>query len=340
MALPDSSLYLACQSVADALSSGIQANSNNIKIHIGAPADVSNKPEEIRLNLFFYRIEPSGFQANSHPNEPWRIRLFVLISCMATNGDDQGIEDLRLLGMVMSYLHEHPLLPEFSIGEQTLRLQAVFCPSTDEQINQIWSTQGDTTYRPSVIYEISLAPVMPITLRGVPPRVGFTGLESGADMQRRFDPFAGNLRGRAVTAAAVNGNNPAWTPVICWVNGDECLSALAVDVDLVEPADLTPQLWIAGLPGATVQLEWQLWQEQQWQTLAGGDLAISSAAITPSDIPLGLPTVDLPAITLDGQQRWQLLLYATRSYQAYSGAPALLLRSNPLLISLFRGSTP
>ena len=74
-----------------------QANSNNIKIHIGAPADVSNKPEEIRLNLFFYRIEPSGFQANSHPNEPWRMRMFVLVSCMTALADDQGVEDLRLL---------------------------------------------------------------------------------------------------------------------------------------------------------------------------------------------------------------------------------------------------
>jgi hypothetical protein len=340
MALPDSSLYLTCQSVADALSSGIQANSNNIKIHIGAPADVSNKSEEIRLNLFFYRIEPSGFQAGSHPNEPWRIRLFVLISCMAANGDDQGIEDLRLLGMVMSYLHEHPVLSELVINDQTLRLQAVFCPSTDEQINQIWSTQGDTTYRPSVIYEIALAPIMPLTRRGVPPRVGFTGLESGADMQRRFDPFAGNLRGRPVRAAAVEGANPAWTPVICWVNGDECLSALAVDVEAVDPATFTPQVWIAGLPGAQVALEWQLWQEEQWQILAGGNLAISSAAITPDDIPLGLPSVNLPAITLAGQQRWQLLLYATRHYQAHSNAPALVLRSNPLLISLYRGNTP
>ncbi len=74
MALPDSSLYLACKSLVDALGEGIQALTHNIKIYSGAPADIASKTDEIRLNLFFYRFEPSGFQAGPHPQEPWRVR--------------------------------------------------------------------------------------------------------------------------------------------------------------------------------------------------------------------------------------------------------------------------
>lgn len=340
MALPDSSLYLACKSLVDALNEGIQANTHGIKIYTGAPADIASKTDEIRLNLFFYRFEPSGFQAGVHPNEPWRIRMFVLVSCMTAADDEQGVEDLRLLGMVMSYFNENRIMPLVTIGSETLRLQAVFVPASDEQINQIWSTQGDTTYRPSVIYEISLAPVMPATLRGEPPRVGFTGLETHGDMRRRFDPFAGSFRPLPVGSHAVNSANPAWTPVICWVDGDICSSSFSIDVDAVDPTTVSPRLWVAGQAGVSVSLEWQIWQDDSWSEADGGNLVISSTAIEPDSIPVGLPTIDLPALAVAGQARWQLLLYATRSYQAFSGGPSITLHSNPLLISLYRGSTP
>jgi hypothetical protein len=343
MALPDSSLYLACKSLVDALNDGIQANTHGIKIYTGAPADIASKTEDNRLNLFFYRFEPSGFQAGAHPNEPWRIRMFVLVTCMTALDDEQGVEDLRLLGMVMSYFNENRIMPLVTIGSETLRLQVVFVPASDEQINQIWSTQGDTTYRPSVIYEISLAPVMPSTLRGEPPRVGFTGLETHSDMRRRFDPFnpvTGSFRPLPVGSHAVNSANPAWTPVICWVDGDACSSSFSIDVDAVDPTTVSPRLWVAGQAGASVSLEWQIWQDEAWSEVDGGDLVISSTAIEPDSIPVGLPTIDLPSLTVAGQARWQLLLYATRSYQAFSGGPSITLRSNPLLISLYRGSTP
>jgi len=339
MAIPDSSLYLACNAVADAISTGIQANTNSIKVYLGAPADITGKNDENRLNLFFYRFEPSGFHAGTHPNDPWRIRIFCLITCMAENGDDQGKDDLRMLGLVMSYLHEHRILPTLTIGDETLRLQAVFAPISDEQINQVWSTQGETTYRPSVIYEIALAPVMPQTLRGEAPRVGFTGLETVADMNRRYDPFAGNVRPPSVSAQAVSQVNPAWAPVICWVQGGECQTSFAVDVDTTNPATLTPQLWIAGHSGDSVDLEWQLWQDAEWSTLAGPGLVVSSSAIDPEDIPVGLPTVTLPALTIAGHDRWQLLLSVSRNYQPFAGATMVTLRSNPVLISFYRGST-
>ena len=340
MPIPDSSLYLACKAVADAIGVGIQANTNSIKVYVGAPADITSKNDENRLNLFFYRFEPSGFHAGTHPNDPWRIRIFCLFTCMSENGDQQGEDDLRLLGLVMSFLHENRILPSVTINGETVRLQAIFAPATDEQINQIWSTQGETTYRPSVIYEIALAPIMPETLRGEAPRVGFTGLETVADMNRRYDPFAGNIKAPEVAAESVSQSNPAWAPLISWVIAGECQSSFAIDVDTTNPATVSPVLWVAGRSGESVDLEWQVWEDEDWSTQPGPSLVISSTAIDPDDIPVGLPAVTLPALTVGGHDRWQILLSATRSYQPFAGAPTVTLRSNPVLISLYRSSTP
>ena len=52
----------------------------------------------------------------------------------------------------------------------------------DEQINQIWSTQGDTVYRPSLVYEITLAPVDPETPAAQPPRVASLGALAGGGL--------------------------------------------------------------------------------------------------------------------------------------------------------------
>lgn len=339
MALPDSALYQACDALATALGNGIQANTHGIKIYLGAPADIASKKDEHRVNIFFYRFEPSGFQANAHPHDPWRIRLFCLVTCMGEDGDTQGEDDLRLLGLVMAFFHEQRIMSAVDINGETVRLQAVFRPSTDEQINQIWSTQGDTTFRPSVIYEIALAPILPSTLRGEPPRVGFTGLETVADFNRRYDPFAGNVRIPRIDAGSVTQANPAWAPLITWVADGECCSALALDVEAVDPATFKPTLWLAGKSGDSVQLEWQIWQDEEWITVAGPALVVSSNAIDPDNIPVGLPTVSLPALSITaGRSHWQVLLYATRSYQPYVGAQSIVLRSNPLSINLYRGS--
>ncbi len=339
MAIPDSALYHACNAVSDAISQGIQATTHAIKIYMGAPADISKKTDENRLNLFFYRFEPSGFQSDAHPNDPWRIRMFCMITCMAETGEDQGRDDIRLLGLVLSYLHESPVLPALTIGEETVRLQAIFAPATDEQINQIWATQGDLTFRPSVIYEIALVPVMPENLRGEPPRVGFTGLETTALMRGRYDPFAGTIYSPGVNTETVNPLNPAWAPIVCWVVSGECQTSVSIDVDVMDPATVMPEIWIAGRSGESVNIEWQIWESSRWSSQIGPTITISSAAINPDQIPVGLPTLALPTLNTVDQDRWQLLLFATRNDQAYPGGPTLVLRSNPLLMSLYRGST-
>ncbi|GGX39081.1 DUF4255 domain-containing protein [Saccharospirillum salsuginis] len=342
MAIPDSALFLACNSVADFISNGIQANTHGIKIYLGSPADITKKDDEDRLNLFFYRMEPSGFQAGVHPQDPWRIRLFCMVTAMAEDGDAQGEGDLKLIGLIMALFHDQRILPSVNIYGQDVRLEAIFNPATDEQINQLWSTQGDTSYRPSILYEFSLTPILqPDTQKPEPPRVGAFGLETRADIGRRYDPFAGTVQEPQPRTGEVTITNPAWTPLIAWVDGSDIRTSLTLDVDSTTPASFNPTLWIAGDPGASVDLEWSVWEGDTWRTEAGPTLSVSSQVIDPESIPVALPTLTLPSLTVTpADERWQLLLHVTRQYTPHPGATPITLRSNPLLISLYRSSTP
>lgn len=342
MAIPDSALYLACNSVADFISNGIQANTHGIKIYLGSPADITKKDDEDRLNLFFYRMEPSGFQAGVHPRDPWRVRLFCMITAMAEDGDTQGEGDLKLIGLIMALFHDQRILPSVNIYGQDVRLEAIFNPATDEQINQLWSTQGDTSYRPSILYEFSLTPILqPDTQKPEPPRVGAFGLETRADIGRRYDPFAGTVHEPQPATGEVATTNPAWTPLVAWVDGGDIRSSITLDVDGTAPSTFHPTLWIAGDPGASVDLEWSIWEGDTWRTEAGPTLSVSSEAIDPDAIPVALPTLNLPSLTVTpSDERWQLLLHVTRLYTPHPSATPITLRSNPLLISLYRSSTP
>ncbi len=342
MPIADSSLYLICNSVADFIRSGLQTFDNDITVYLGSPADLSERTEEDRINLFFYRFEPSGFQSNAHPNLPWQLRLHCMITTMAIDHDNThpGEDDLRLLGQVLMLFHEHRVQPLLVVNGITFRLNTVFNPASDEQLNQLWSIQGDASYRPSALFEMSLAPIAPEELKGEAPLVGFTGFQASGSVESRFDSFTGTLNTPLFAGGTVNTHNPAWTPIICWVDGDECVTSLSLDVEDTLPSNFHPQLWLAGKIGESVSLEWQIWQGDEWLSASGVDLLVSSSTIHPDAIPLSLPNLDLPALSIDGDHdRWQLIVTATRSYQAFADGPSTMLKSNPLIISLYRGST-
>ncbi|MDV6250473.1 DUF4255 domain-containing protein [Vibrio sp. EA2] len=342
MPIADSSLYLICNSVADFIRSGLQTFDNDINVYLGSPANLTERRDEDRINLFFYRFEPSGFQANAHPHLPWHLRLHCMITSMAIDDDNThpGEDDLRLLGQVLMLFHEHRVQPMLMVNDMPFRLNAVFNPASDEQLNQLWSIQGDASYRPSALFEMSLAPIQPEELKGEAPLVGFTGSQVAGAFDSRFDDFNGSISTPIFSGGSVNPNNPAWTPMICWVEGEECVTSLSLDVENTLPGDFHPQLWVAGRIGESVSLEWKVWQGDNWVTESGVDLVVSSATISPETIPLTLPTLDLPELAVDGDHdRWQLIVTTNRSYQAYADGPSTLFKSNPLIISLYRGST-
>ncbi len=341
MALPESSLSIVCNAIYNFVRLGLNAVANNINVSMGAPAEVS-EDEEHRLNLFFYRFEPGGFEAAAHPNDPWRVRIFCLITAFGT--DEEGIlageNELRMLGEVIRIFRETPVMDAVAVGNEQVRLQAVFTPASDEQINQIWSTQGDTTYRPSVVYEMALAPIMPSTLRVQPALVGAIGHQARASETGRHAPFSGVIQGPPVSHVEVDIANPQWAPVLCWIHAGEC----AYSLSFAETDVFSTQIWLAGDTGDSVNLVWELWDSDGWRS-AGAPVAATpfSTGINPDSVPIGSPgfplAVSHPVTIPVAETAAQGLLYATRQVTLIPGEPPIEIRSNPLLLSLYRPSS-
>lgn len=177
----------------------------NTTIDIGPPADTADMSENAAptLNLFFYRYETSGFYSDTTPGDPFLIRAHCLISAMGHAQDmSDGELALRLLGHVMQAFHEYPIqkvaferneVPSAPFGGNTsgvdpagidiveerpactkvsvtANLQVIFKTLSLEEINQIWSTQGDVVFKSALAYEFALLPIYPCKAKEIPER--------------------------------------------------------------------------------------------------------------------------------------------------------------------------
>jgi hypothetical protein len=342
MALPVSSLSQVCRAIADFVSEGLEATQNNVRVMIGNPAD--SAPQETdtdhRLNLFFYRMEPSGFGPSPDPDEVWRLRLHCLVTAFGVLEDQisAGENDLRLLGEVIRLFHETPILAAFTVNGEAVRTQVVFHPLSVDAINHIWSTQGDVSYRPSVAYEMALMPVVPSELGIGEPLSGAIGFEIHSDMEARTAQFGGTAASLAVTASTVNTGREDWAPRVCFVAAEECLESVAFLVGSAELAAFSPEVWVAGDPGSAVTLEWEIWDRTDgWRSHPDTTAATASTlGIDPEEAASATTTaVALPFTDTAGQA----VLYASRQYTRGSDDASLQVRSNPLLVTLFEAGS-
>jgi hypothetical protein len=337
MALPLSSLSRICRSVADFLGAELEANSNSIRVLLGSPADAAKEFDtDHRVNLFFYLIEPSGFGAFA-PDETWLVRLHCLVTPfgVAEGQVGSGENDLRLLGAVLRVFHENPILPAYDLDGTPVRGQVVLNPLTLDQINHIWSTQGDVPYRPSVAYEMALAPIPPSEMRIPGPMVGSIGVEVFKDL--KIHAFSGGQVAPAVTVRAVSTERPDWTPALCVVDGGECGLSLSFEVGSPELTAFTPQAWVAGLPGSPVTLRWESWEaDTGWTALPDHvDTQATSTVLDPA-VAGSATTVAAPMPFKD--RPTQLVLYAVRNAKRFPDGLAIQVRSNPVLISLYEAA--
>ncbi len=147
MALFLSSIAEVCRGLADYLGDQFGETDTPLQVVLGSPAEVATEApdDEHRLCVFFFRFEPSGYYPDSAPGNTQYLRAHCLITPMAIaeNGIGKGENDLRILGEVMRVLQEKPVF-QMEIDGQAFHLQAVFQTLGMDQINQIWSTQGDT----------------------------------------------------------------------------------------------------------------------------------------------------------------------------------------------------
>ena len=336
MALTPSSLSLACRSIADFVSAGLDAAANSIRVMIGSPVDAvpGQSDTEHRVNLFFYRIEPGGIYPDSGPGDTWWVRLHCLVTGfgLMENQISSGENDLRLLGEVMRLFHETPVLPALQVGDEAFRLQSIFQPLSPDDLNHIWSTQGDVHYRPSVVYEMALAPMVPGQRPVPPPLVGALGFEARAEMAARHAPFGGQAAGPPVRAMHVDIRDFAWAPRLCFVHQGACSESLAFAEGSAEFAAFQARVWVAGDPAATVTLVWELWTSRTgWQRASTQDVSPTTQTIDPDQTATASTVVFSPPFGGPGQA----LLYAERTFAHPGTGQALTVRSNPLLVTLY-----
>jgi hypothetical protein len=337
MTLPASSLSQVCRSVADHVAVSLEASRNNIKVTLGNPASaVPATTEEHHVNLFFYRVEPNAYAPATSPNDRWLLRLSCLVTPFGLEEDlvGAGDNDLRLLGGVLSAFHSSPALPPVDVGGTTVRPQVVFQPLVAEDLNQLWSTQGDLAYRPSVAYEVALVPVPPVDPDLGRPLVGSIGFGVRSAEPGRHERFLGSAWSPPVGVRHVDTRDPGWAPAICFVEDDRCVESVSFALGGDELASFAPRVWIAGERDAPVRLRWEVWDAQDgWRpggadvdTVATGPLLDAAAAAEAETTPVTLP--------FDGRTG-QALLHAERTYTRPADGAELTVRSNPLLVNVY-----
>ena len=330
-----SSVSQVCRNLAQQLSAGINAaDRSRIDVLLGTPSTAAPADTDTnhRLNLFFFRFEPSGFDGDLLPGETWLLRMHCLATpfCVDETPTPAGENDLRVIGEVLRHFHESPVF-DLAVDGESFRIQVIFLTLGLDQLNQLWSTQGDTIYRPSALFEVSLAPVIPRTAAVPPPLTGALGLDVRATMDASAAGIVANPP--EVPALSPDTRQPEWAPALCLVDIGSCRQSITLEVGSPELAAFAPQAWVVGEIGALVSLRWESWEPATgWvPQAASAPFAIGESAIDPDD-PSGA-TLQATALPFN-DRAGQLVLYAERTYFRPDGV-SLTLRSNPVLVTLY-----
>lgn len=276
MPVPVSSLSIAILGIADFLDAEF---GEDVDISTETPAEASKRAKggnKHLLNIFAYRIMPSGFHASTGSDEP----LFIRINAMLTPFvSDQGTPDmdtdLRILGHAVRLLHARPVvpgvLPKSAVNNTTglvpdenrtdYRLQAVLLAPTAEELNNIWTTQGgdDLPYRLSAVYEFALIPIEPLEHRVENGPVTSSVLDLAPNLDARdekgFIPYGEEPIGRPL-GDVVAGKGPPpdpptdWLPVVLIADNGVLRNEMNVAAGTA-----SIDVAIAGPPGEDVALE-------------------------------------------------------------------------------------
>lgn len=221
-----SSLSVAIQATADFIAGHM---ADDVVVSIDAPQRAQKQAEGSDshiLNLFVYRLAPSGFHADTADEEPTFIRANLLLTAFpAGNGNPPPDSDLRVLGQAIRVLQSKPVIPTVLPGAPTAgdnadfrktgagklreyRLQAVLQAPTMEELNHIWTTQGgELAYRLSAAYELALIPIEPLTHITPAPPVQTGEMEFAVGPGR--GPFQMFLQGGRLFSAVELGNGAA-----------------------------------------------------------------------------------------------------------------------------------
>jgi hypothetical protein len=371
--LPASSLSSAAYSLRNLLVTHIDDLDDINNIKIGHPADTIKDLEDFDencLNLFFYDVNYDGYPSDGTSENPFYVRLHCLVTAVghksmepeapgsSKNRDvSKGENELRLIGEVMRVLHQQPVLAVADAEENEIaELQVVPYTMNLDNLNHIWSTQSDISYRLSVAYEMALAPVphrLPVESA---PLVGDPQIISRGVMTREPGKEKVGLISLQpqVEYLEIDTSGEDWMPHICFVeNVDPSMQKLHYVFNVTGPLDDALDILIAGKNMGKVKLVWNLWRRNvdnsivAWQEdIADTGLPIEKELkdgaviaepfvpnqIDPDDIdPRRIFQVKLPTDVQDSNTRnWQAVLYAIHEWSHESPAASGTFITTPI----------
>jgi hypothetical protein len=338
MPLVQPSVAQVCKSIAGFLTGEFSGGDTSVRVLTGSPADAvpGDSDADHRLNLFFFRFEPAGLVPDLVPGQTQMVRLHCLATPFAVSEGSisAGENDLRIIGELIRIFQESPVF-RFELGGEGFHIQVIFLNLGIDQLNQLWSTQGDTVYRPSVLLEVSLAPVIPDEALVEGPLTAAVGQEVRANLQAEPPSLVATPPPPGLMRPITSRED--WTPGLVLVHDGVALQSISLELAGPALAAFTPRAWVAGAPGENVTLVWELWDSSEgWRAGDSGTPAvIASSAVDPAAAG-SAPTVAL-ALPFD-DRAGQMVLYAERSLVRAADGAAITLRSNPVLINLYEAA--
>jgi hypothetical protein len=164
-------------------------------VEIANPAQFADRADTDPplVTLFVYRLEPDHTALLATPNSGAAIRMHTLISVTCTQPDlpneSIGSQELRILSHIMRLFHENhligpvriqnalPIGPIASMITSDFFVEARQMAPDMEEINHIWTTQGDTPYKTSLVYRFSFGIITPSSPKDEGPPVLRVNLE-------------------------------------------------------------------------------------------------------------------------------------------------------------------
>jgi hypothetical protein len=326
MVVPVSSLSVAVQGIADFLDGQF---GEDVVISTDSPqraAERAKGGDKHFLNLFTYRISPSGFHAANGPDEPFFIRLNALLTPFLTDQDNGALDaDLRILGHAVRVLASRPIVPgllpgvgagpeDFRTGPHLdYRLQAVLQAPTMEELNHIWTTQGgELAYRLSAAYEFALIPIEPLDHRTAAGPVRSSILDVRPSVPANptgFVSFGAEARAFPLAATTPDQQPPAdFLPVVLFSQSGALSNAA-----IVAPAAVSIDLAISGLPGRRVSVS------VAWRRADNSTDTQPAQAFTIAEPRIDDPAAIVPLV-LDAPAAGDTAIVSTRAADA-AGVP-------------------
>jgi photosystem II stability/assembly factor-like uncharacterized protein len=288
--LPVSSMSDAANKLRNVLSQQIDDLNDVKRIRIGHPKDTIAEMDAglNNLNLFFYSVSYDGYPADGLSEDPFYVRLHCLITAVGANDGSAstpspGENDLRLIGEVMRVLHRQPVISvDGGNNVEIAQLQIVPHTLNLDNLNHIWSTQGDTAYRLSVAYEMALAPIPLAEAVERSSLVGEIGMkvQPGMDWEPLPDDgFGIPTTSPIVPAIKVDASRTNWSPHVCFVYLNACAYTLTFKKGSQELLDFFPRVWVAADANARIDLVWEKWQSDSGWRIVSRRIDIFSVAL-------------------------------------------------------------